>query len=139
MKKSILSLLTITALTACSSPMNLSVNEALNSNVAKEHLDSDVKLTFGPKQTNGKSFKNIKTQRSTMILPLYRNDKQACQRALVSALKVLQKSALNEGAHEVANIHTFYNNIPFESRNEFQCKTNKYFTSSITLKGTIIK
>jgi uncharacterized protein YcfL len=53
----LITLISLFLLTACSSAgrVNLSIEDALNSNLAHEKLDSGIKMSFGKSEINGRN------------------------------------------------------------------------------------
>lgn len=135
MKKTILSLSVIATLTACSSAgrVTLPIADALNSDVAKQKLNPEIKLSFDktPVRENSKEWT---TTRKTNNVG--KSISKSCNRAFISALIALQNQANKVGATEVSNIYSFSQNVPFRSPTEYQC-IEGHIMSSVTLKGTV--
>ena len=64
-------------------------------------------------------------------------DKKACEWVLLSALKVLQKRALDNGMNAVVNIKSNYKHEEFASSEEFECGTGAIM-NGVALKGDLV-
>jgi hypothetical protein len=67
-----------------------------------------------------------------------KSDQEACEWAMLSALKALQERAVREGMTDVINITSNYKNQPFSSTTEFECGAGSVM-AGVALKGTLVK
>ena len=67
-----------------------------------------------------------------------KSDEEACQIALLSALKSFQERAVKEGGTKVVNLTGYYKKQPFNSKTQFQCGSGSLM-SGVTLRGDIAK
>ena len=78
----------------------------------------------------------VSTSRKTNAVG--KSDEEACQWALLSALKVLQENAQKRGFDAVVNVRSNYQNKEFSSATEFQCGSGAIM-AGVALKGDIVK
>lgn len=114
---------------------NFSIQEALDSELAQEKLDPNIKFVFGAKE--GKVIKaNLTANKKTNGFG--KNKELACQRAFISALITFQNRAIKEGGNKVVNLSSYYYKNDFVSKTEYQCGVGNV-TVGVTLKGDIAK
>lgn len=112
------------------------IQDALNSLQAKEVLDPSIKLYFG-KPAPGKVVKaGAKTSQKTNALN--KTDVEACNWVFLSAVKRMQDGAKREGAKQVGNIVSNYNNKEYKSTTHFECHAGRS-VAGVALKGDIVK
>ncbi len=115
----------------------LSVKEAINSDLGKEKLNSDIKFYMkGQKHPKvKKKFGEYKANKRTNGFG--KSAQQACGRAFVSALMAFQDRAVREGGNAVIDIYTITKDKKFESAEEYSCIKGG-FTTNVALKGTVV-
>jgi hypothetical protein len=114
------------------------LEDALNAPEAKQKLDPDVKLYFG-KQDHPKVTKTIgewATNKKTNAFN--KSDKQACERAFLSAMLTLEGRAKSEGGNAIINIRSNYKNIETSSETEYMCGAGT-FLAGVAFKGEVVK
>lgn len=67
-----------------------------------------------------------------------KSDKEACEWVLLSALKVLQQSAIKHGMNAVINIKSNYKHREFSSATQFECGAGNII-AGVALKGDLAK
>ena len=115
---------------------HLSIQEALQSQEAKEVLNPKIKLYFG-KPAPGKIVKkgittNPKTNGTN------KSDEASCRWAFLSAVKKFQERAVAEGATKVGNLVSYYKKKEFKSTTQYECHAGNLM-SGVALKGDIVK
>ena len=83
-----------------------------------------------------KKYGEVSTNKKTNAF--MKSDQEACEWAMLSALKALQERALREGMTDVINITSNYKNRPFSSTTEFECGSGAVM-AGVALKGTLVK
>ena len=128
----------VCGVSACSSAgrVRLSIDKALNSELAQEKLDPNIKLHFGQTGAYGRTIGTWTSNKKTNNVG--KSIESSCQRAFISALISLQTRARNEGGTKITNIHSFYKKEPYWSNNQFECEEG-HMMSGVALKGTVIK
>ena len=91
-----------------------------------DHEPKNIESTYGEVSTNKKTNAFMKS------------DREACEWAMLSALKALQERALREGMNGVTQITSNYKNRPFSSATEFECGAGATI-AGVALKGTLVK
>lgn len=116
------------------------ITGALNHEKAKGVLMQDIALYFGNQATptilDANHTLEVSTSRKTNAFG--KSDEQACQWAMLSALKALQERALKEGANAVVNIKSNLEHNEFSSETEFQCAAGALM-AGVALKGRVVK
>lgn len=115
-----------------------SIQDALATTEAKDKLGSNIQFFFGnqPYSDTGKKLGEFTSNRKTNAFN--KSDKEACQRAFLSAMISLRDRAVKEGGDAVVNIHSYYKSKVFESNTEFECGTGTLI-GGVTLRGTVVK
>ena len=108
----------------------------LNGPKAKNFLLPNVSFSFGTGYTGQIIIKDLTSNKKTN--GFNKSDEEACQIALLSALKTFQERALKEGGTKVVNLTGYYKKQPFNSKTQFQCGSGALM-SGVTLKGDIAK
>lgn len=67
-----------------------------------------------------------------------KSDKEACERAFLSALIELQQRTRKEGGDAVVGITSNYRNQEWRSESEYRCGSGALM-SGVALKGTVVK
>lgn len=114
----------------------LSIQEAMNSDVAKEKL-LDVPVFFAG-QSHPAVAKKIgvrETNKSTR--GVFRSDEEACQIAFLSAVIQLQTRAQRDGADAVIDIESITRGRPHSSATEYRCVAGATVVH-VGLKGTLV-
>lgn len=112
------------------------LSDVLNSPKAKEVLDPNIQISFGS-GTKGNIIK-AQLQSSKKTNAVGKSDQEACNWALLSALKTFQQRAIQEGGTKVINLTGYYYKNSFDSKTQFQCGVGNIM-ASVTLKGDIAK
>lgn len=117
--------------------VTLELKPVMESTKAKEAL-SDVPLYFAGQSHPevAQSMGVITTSRKTNAFN--KSDREACEWVLLSALKVLQDNARDNGYDAVINIKSNYDNNEFSSAEEFQCGAG-FLMAGVALKGEVVK
>ncbi|XPF94515.1 excinuclease ABC subunit A [Colwellia sp. RE-S-Sl-9] len=113
------------------------IQSLLESEKAKNAL-LDVPLHFAensPTKFESK-YGEVSTNKKTNAF--MKSDQEACEWAMLSALKALQERAVREGMTDVINITSNYKNQPFSSATEFECGSGAVM-AGVALKGTLVK
>lgn len=110
--------------------------DVLNSPKAKEVLNPNIKLSFGSGVTKGIIAKGIQSNKKTNAFN--KSNKEACEWALLSALKSFQERAVKEGGTRVVNLIGYYKKQTFVSKTQFQCGAGALM-AGVTLRGDIAK
>ncbi|WP_179078360.1 excinuclease ABC subunit A [Colwellia sp. UCD-KL20] len=113
------------------------IQSLLESEKAKKAL-LDVPLHFAensPTKFESK-YGEVSTNKKTNAF--MKSDLEACEWAMLSALKALQERAVREGMTDVINITSNYKNQPFSSPTEFECGSGAVM-AGVALKGTLVK
>ncbi|QCD45711.1 excinuclease ABC subunit A [Campylobacter mucosalis] len=112
-----------------------SIADALNSQLAKEKLPSDVKFVFGASQ--GKVVKKglVSNKKTNGV---GKSNEESCQRAFILALVSFADSAKQEGANKVVNLVSYFKKQEFKSTTEYECAIGNLM-SGVALKGDIAK
>ena len=114
------------------------IQDALNTEDAKEKLDPNIKLYFG-NQKHPKVSKEIGrwgTNKKTNAFG--KEDKVACEWVFLSAVMELQERARNEGGDAVINITSNYKGSEKSSDTEYECGAGNIM-AGVALKGTMVK
>ena len=117
--------------------VTLEIKPAVETAKAKEALH-DVPFYFAGQSHPevAQSMGVISTSRKTNAFG--KSDREACEWVLLSALKVLQENARENGYDAVINIKSNYNHNEFASAEEFQCGTG-FLMAGVALKGEVVK
>lgn len=94
------------------------------------HFAEDSPTTFE------KKYGEVSTNKKTNAF--MKSDQEACEWAMLSALKALQERAVREGMTDVINITSNYKNRPFSSTTEFECGAGSMM-AGVALKATLVK
>lgn len=116
--------------------IELSIQEAMSSQLAKESLTSDIAFSFGKENVSGKEIGTWVSNKKTNKVG--KGKKESCFRAFVSAMISLQNRALKEGGSKVVKIHSFYKKVPFYSDTYFKCDVG-HIMSGVALRGTVVE
>jgi uncharacterized protein YbjQ (UPF0145 family) len=117
--------------------MMFPVADVLNREDAKSRLEG-VRFYFGEQKHPKieKEFGEARTNKKTNAFN--KTDKEACEWAMLSALLVLHKRALQLGGNAVINIKSNYRDIETVSNTEYQCGAGKAI-AGVALKGKVVK
>lgn len=120
--------------------VTFSIENTLKHEKADGALMDDIKMYFGKQPTpeilEPHRILEVTTNRKTNSFG--KTDEQACQWAMLSALKALQERALKEGANAIVNIRSNLNDVEYSSEKEFQCAAGAV-VAGVSLKGRIVK
>lgn len=130
-------LLCTTAAQARDDRLKFPLEPFLSSEKAKEAL-LDVPVFFAGQDHAEpiKKWGEVTTSRKTNAFN--KSDKEACEWVLLSALKVLQERAREEGMNAVVNIKSNYKHQEFSSAEEFECGAGALI-AGVALKGDLVK
>lgn len=114
------------------------LEDAINTQAAKDKLDPSIKLYFGnqkhPKIAG--ELREWKTNKKTNAFN--KSDKEACEWVFLSAVLELQERAQKEGGDAIIGIKSNYKNIERSSETEYMCGSGALM-SGVALKGTVVK
>ncbi len=115
--------------------LHLSIDDALNSPKAAEVLDPSVKISFA---SGGGQIvkKDLVSNKKTNAVG--KSDEEACQWALLSALKQFQETAKKHNATRVTNLVSYYKRNTFKSRSQYECHAGGLM-AGVALKGDIVR
>ncbi|WP_426360481.1 excinuclease ABC subunit A [Pseudocolwellia sp. HL-MZ19] len=113
------------------------IQSLLDSEKAKKAL-LDIPLHFAENSPTKfeSTYGEVSTNKKTNAF--MKSDQEACEWAMLSALKALQERAVREGMTDVVNITSNYKNQPFSSATEFECGSGAVM-AGVALKGTLVK
>jgi hypothetical protein len=116
----------------------LPVDGALKSAGAGQALDGSVTFYFGNSSHPAveKKFGNFVTNKKTNNFG--KPDVEACNWAMLAALKTFQERAHNEGGNAVINIKSYYKKNEVSYDKEFECHAGA-FVAGVALKGDVVK
>jgi len=114
-----------------------SVKDLLATGKAKSAL-TDIPLYFGNSKTPKVNEKYGEVTSNKKTNAFMKSDEEACQWAMLSALKSLQQRAQKEGMNAVINIQSYYKRHEFISETKFECGAGNVM-AGVTLKGTLVK
>jgi len=115
-----------------------SVDDALNTEDAKQKLDKNIRFYFGdqdhPKvvKTYGEFMSNKKTN------AFNKTAERACQWNFLSAMMSFQDRAVRMGGNAVINIRSYYKKNTISSQTEFECGSGT-FVSGVTFLGDVVQ
>ena len=114
------------------------VGEAITHGLEQGALVKTVGLFFAGQQHApvARAFGEHRTNKKTNAFN--KSDKEACEWALLSALRQLQFRALDLGGDAVVDIKSNYRNREFASATEYQCGAGNV-VAGVALKGTVVK
>lgn len=115
-----------------------SIETALNSEVAKAKLGTDIKFYFGeqkhPKVLS--DFGEFKTNKKTNAFN--KTDEEACDWVFLSAMIALKDRAVKEGGNAVIDIKSNYKNNLTSSEETFQCGAGT-MVAGVALTGKVVQ
>ncbi|TPH13916.1 excinuclease ABC subunit A [Litorilituus lipolyticus] len=114
-----------------------SVPDLLKTTKAQDAL-LDVPLFFASQAHKEveKTYGEVSTNKKTNAF--MKSDEEACQWAMLSALKALQERAIRENMDAVVNIKSNYKKRKFVSETQFECGAGAVM-AGVALKGTLVK
>ena len=114
------------------------LEDALNTQAAKDKLDPSIKLYIGSQKFPkiASELREWKTNKKTNGFHI--SDKEACEWVFLSAVLELQERAKKEGGDAVIGIKSNYKNIERSSETEYMCGSGALM-SGVALKGTVVK
>lgn len=115
-----------------------SIEKLLSTKKAQDALYGDIKLYFATQKHSDikEKYGQVSTNKKTNAF--MKSDEEACEWAMLSALKALQERAMREGMNAVVAIESNYKNRKFVSETEFQCGAGNVM-AGVALKGTLVK
>lgn len=116
----------------------LPIEGAMSANDAESRLGDSVKFYFGKQKTPAVLKKLGGDQTTQRTNAFGKSDAKACNWAFLSAMRQLQKSALDMGANAVVNIVSNHKNVEFSSDTEFECHAGALM-AGVSLKGDFVK
>ncbi|UJB34010.1 excinuclease ATPase subunit [Chromobacterium sp. Beijing] len=120
---------------AADEKLMLSIEDALNSDLAKEKLDPNIAFRFargGKGKVLGEWVSNKKTN------SFGKDNAAACQRAFISALLEFQERARKEGGSAVVNIRSYYKSEEISNAKEYMCGSG-FLMAGVALKAQVLK
>ena len=115
-----------------------SIETALNSEVAKAKLGTDIQFYFGeqkhPKVLS--DFGEFKTNKKTNAFN--KTDEEACDWVFLSAMIALKDRAVKEGGNAVIDIKSNYKSNLTSSEKTFQCGAGT-MVAGVALTGKVVK
>lgn len=118
---------------------HLSVKDALEMAKGKDAVDGDIAFYFGDQShpaVEATLTKGVVTNKKTNAAN--KSDEEACNWAMLSALKQLQERARRDGGNAVINIESYYKRQSFKSKDQFECHAGNVM-SGVALKGDVVK
>ena len=113
------------------------IQEAMNTDEAKEKLSKDIKFSFGKKSLKYKSSVGTYTaNRKTNAFN--KSDEEACEWVFLSALLALQDRAVASGGNAIINIHSYYKKDAMYSTKQYECHAGNVM-AGVALRGTVVK
>lgn len=126
-----------TSLAARDEVLYFDINDVLNSEQAKKLLNPNIKFIFGANSVKSDIIvKGLQSNKKTNAFA--KSDKQACERAFLSALISFSERAVKEGGTRVVNLTGYYKKQAFNSESQFQCGAGAIM-AGVTLVGDIAK
>ena len=118
--------------------LHFPIAEAAGTTDATAKLDGGVKFYWGDQKHPrvSKSFGTDQTNKKTNAFN--KSDKEACDRAWLSAMITMQNRARQLGANAIINLHSIYQNQDFTSQTEYECGVGT-FTGGVALRGEFVK
>jgi hypothetical protein len=114
-----------------------SINEALNTEDAKQKLNKGISFYFGD-QSHPKILKNYGEFMSNKKTNAFnKTDEKACQWNFLSAMMSFQERAQRMGGNAVVNIRSYYKKNTISSQTEFECGSGA-FVSGVTFLGDVV-
>ena len=116
--------------------MYCSVKDALNSQLAKDKLDSN--LSFYMKGQAPGAVKDVTGQftANKRARKFGKTAEDACQTAFVSALMAFQDRAYKEGRNTVIDLYSVTKDRPFESADQYSCLVGGMMVN-VALRGKV--
>lgn len=132
-----ISLVVATSAQARDDRLKFNIQSLLETTKAKDALLS-VPLHFAENSPTKfeKKYGEVTTNKKTNAF--MKSNQEACEWAMLSALKALQERAVREGMTDVINITSNYKNQPFSSTTEFECGSGAVM-AGVALKGTLVQ
>jgi len=134
---SLITLVIATSAHARDDRLKFKIEPLLESSKAKEAL-LNVPLHFAEDSPTKFATKYGEVSTNKKTNAFNKSDQEACEWAMLSALKALQERAVREGMTHVINITSNYKKKPFSSASEFECGAGS-FMAGVALKGTLVK
>jgi uncharacterized protein YbjQ (UPF0145 family) len=118
--------------------LNFQISGVLSHPKASTVLVDNVALYFGNQSTPPlvDASRSLEVTTSKKTNGVNKSDEEACQWAMLSALKALQERAIREGANAVVNIRSNLNHQEFSSQTEYQCAAGNIM-AGVALKARI--
>ncbi len=115
----------------------LSIEEAMNTEAAKEKLNRGFRFYFG-KQAHLEPIKDFgEFQSNKKSNGVGKSDKQACEWAFLSAMLSFQDRISREGGNAVINLRSFYKKNLISSETEYQCGAGNLM-AGVTFLGDVV-
>ncbi len=115
----------------------LSIEEAMNTEDAKEKLNRGFRFYFGEQAhpEPSKDFGEFQSNKKTNGVG--RSDKQACERAFLSAMLSFQDQIVKQGGNAVINLRSYYKKNLISSETEYQCGAGNIM-AGVTFLGEVV-
>ena len=114
------------------------LEDAINTQAAKDKLDPSIKLYFGSQKHPDIASERGEWKTNKKTNGFNKSDKEACEWVFLSAVLELQERAQKEGGNAVIGIKSNYKNIERSSESEYMCGSGALM-SGVALKGTVVK
>lgn len=114
------------------------VSDAMQTSDARNRLTGEVKFFFGDEShpdvaTRFGTFTSNKKTNAFM-----KSDKEACERAFLSAMIQFQQRAMSEGGDAVIEIRSIYKGNNLDSPTDYICGAGGLM-AGVTFEGTVVK
>jgi uncharacterized protein YbjQ (UPF0145 family) len=113
-----------------------SIEQAMKHSKFEEVLGSDIKLVWGKTNPGNIERKMGEYTTSKKTNAFNKSDQEACEWALLSALKTMVERARNEGANSVINIRSNYKHNEFSSEEVYECHAGAIM-AGVALKAEV--
>jgi uncharacterized protein YbjQ (UPF0145 family) len=114
------------------------IAEAMGTSDAKDQLNSAIQFFFGnaTHPAVARSFGIYTSNKKTN--GTNKSDKEACERAFLSAMLSFQQRAVELGGNAVINIRSYYYKHEVSSETEYECGSGALM-SGVTFQGEVVK
>lgn len=114
------------------------VSDAMGTTDAQNQLTGEVEFFFG-EESQPAVASRLGTYTSNKKTNAFgKSDKEACERAFLSAMIQFQERALSEGGDAVIDIRSIYRGNNLDSPTEYICGAGA-FVAGVTFEGTVVK
>ena len=114
-----------------------SIEEAMNTEAAKEKMNRGFRFYFG-EQAHPEPSKNFgEFQSNKKSNGVGKSDKQACEWAFLSAMLSFQDRISREGGNAVVNLRSYYKKNLISSETQYECGAGNLM-SGVTFLGDVV-